>query len=216
MFAVAPQVYPDLATPMPIGSREQTGFTYIGLLIGVVIFGIASVGAARLLASTERAEREAELLFVGHQFRDAIGSYVQAQPRPAQYPMTLEDLLLDKRFPAPRRHLRRVFVDPVTGKSEWGLVRAPEGGIMGVYSLSEREPLKRANFEPEDADFAAKLEPATGMTSGKVSGLTPLAAASSTVQLNSIGATPYSYADWKFVYGSSVTRAGVVPGPPGR
>lgn len=216
MYAVAPQVCPDLATPMPIGSREQTGFTYIGLLIGVVIFGIASVGAARLLASTERAERETELLFVGHQFRDAIRSYVQAQLRPAQYPMTLDDLLLDKRFPAPRRHLRRVFVDPVTGKPEWGLVRAPEGGIMGVYSLSEREPLKRANFEPEDADFAAKLEPAAGLALAKASGLTPLAAASSTVQLNSIGATPYSYADWKFVYGSSATRSGIVPGPPGR
>jgi hypothetical protein len=66
-------------------------------------------------------------------------------------------LLEDRRYPTVRRHLRRLYVDPITGQQEWGLVKAPEGGIMGIYSLSDREPQKHANFEAEDADFASVL-----------------------------------------------------------
>ena len=176
---------------MPTGSHKQAGFTYIGLLIAVVFFGLGSVGAARILASTERAERESELLFIGHQFRQAIRTYVQSGPKAGQYPATLQDLLQDSRSPTPRRHLRRLFIDPVTGKADWGLVTAPEGGIMGVYSLSDREPQKRANFEAEDANFAAALQ--------------PISAAPTTAQLTPLDAAPYSYQDWKFVYRPTVT-----------
>lgn len=200
---------------MQTGSRGQAGFTYIGLLIAVVIFGMGSVGAARLLASTERAEREAELLFVGHQFRQAIQSYVQAGTKAGQYPATLDDLLLDRRYPTPRRHLRRLFVDPITGKADWGLVNAPEGGIMGVHSLSEREPLKRANFEPEDGHFAAVLQAPQTLPPSKSSTLTPLVAASSSVQLTPLGAAPYSYRDWTFVYRPTVLGVGKRPAESG-
>lgn len=168
---------------MPIGSRNQAGFTYIGLLMVVVFFGLASVGAARLLAATERAEREAELLFIGHQYRQAIRSYLQAGQRAGQYPTTLEDLLLDRRYPTVRRHLRKVFIDPITGNADWGLVPAPEGGIMGVHSLSEREPLKLANFETEDGDMAAMIQ--ARQAQGAV---------------EAFGRAPYSYRDWRFVY----------------
>jgi type II secretory pathway pseudopilin PulG len=190
---------------MPIGSRKQTGFTYIGLLIAVAFFGLGSVGAARLLASTERAEREAELLFIGHQFRQAIRSYVQSGPRAGQYPVALEDLLQDSRYPTPRRHLRRLFVDPITGNVDWGLVTAPEGGIMGVYSLSDREPLKRASFDAEDADFAAALKPQKPLESAAKSTLQPIGQVLSTSQPRPLNSDTYTYRDWKFVYHPAVT-----------
>ena len=179
MFAAVQRARRDWARLMQTGSYRAAGFTYVGLLVVVALFGLASVGAARILASTERAEREAELLFVGHQFRQAFRSYVQAGPGVRQYPATLEDLLFDKRFPAPRRHLRRLYADPITGKTQWGLVGAPEGGVMGVYSLSDREPLKRANFDPEDVDFVRTAQ------SAKVS---------------AIDSVQYSYRDWQFVF----------------
>ena len=31
----------------------------------------------------------------------------------------------------------RHYIDPITGKRDWGLVIAPEGGFMGMHSLSE-------------------------------------------------------------------------------
>jgi type II secretory pathway pseudopilin PulG len=180
---------------MPTGSCGQRGFTYIGLLIAVVFFGLGSVGAARLLASTDRAEREAELLFIGHQFRQAICSYLQTGPTTGKYPMTLDELLADQRYPTPRRHLRRLFVDPITGKPDWGVVNAPEGGIMGVHSLSEREPQKRANFDVEDAELTAWVQ-------GKLSAARNRPEASSIASSGQPTASvevAYSYQDWKFV-----------------
>lgn len=154
--------------------RSRAGFTYVGLLIAIVFFGLGSVGAARVLASSERGEREAELLFVGNQFRRAIASYYTTSPGAPRYPEKLEDLLLDPRVPAIRRHLRKIYVDPITVNAEWGLIKAPEGGIMGVHSLSEREPLKRANFDFADQGFEEVAK--------------------------SAAERPYSYRDWQFVF----------------
>lgn len=48
------------------------------------------------------------------------------------------------------------YPDPITGKTEWGIVQAPTGGIMGIYSLSEEKPIKLANFEVKDKEFEVK------------------------------------------------------------
>ena len=42
----------------------------------------------------------------------------------------------------------------MTGLQDWGLVMAPEGGIMGVYSQSAARPMKQGNFAERDAAFA--------------------------------------------------------------
>lgn len=150
------------------------GFTYVGLLIAIVFFGLGSVGVARVLASSERGEKERELMYVGQQFRDAIGSYYASGPGLRRYPGRLEDLLLDARFPTVKRHLRRIYDDPITGKGEWALVMAPEGGIMGVHSLSEREPMNQS-----DCDLPSQnLNSAAKITDGR----------------------RYTYRDWQFVY----------------
>lgn len=125
------------------------GFTYLGLIFLLVIMGL--VGAAALKTGTllQRAAAEEELLEIGAQFSEALRSYAAATPagQPKQ-PRSLQDLLKDPRFPNPRRHLRKIFVDPVTGKAEWGIVwLGDKVGILGVYSLSNRKPLKVANFD---------------------------------------------------------------------
>jgi len=131
---------------------SERGFTYIGLLILVAIAGVALAGAGGLWSTASKREKEAQLLFVGDEFRRAIGSYYEGSPGAKQFPEHLEDLLEDKRFPVVRRHLRKVYRDPMTGKAEWGLVKQGER-IMGVHSVSEDEPLKRANFRREDEAF---------------------------------------------------------------
>jgi hypothetical protein len=51
--------------------------------------------------------------------------------------------------PGVRRHLRKIFVDPLTGKAEWGVVYLGDGttGVVAVHSLSTARPLKVANFD---------------------------------------------------------------------
>jgi type II secretory pathway pseudopilin PulG len=125
---------------------RQAGFTYLILLILVALlaFGLASV--ATVWDTLGRRERERELLFVGDQFRRAITSYQAETPTGARrFPTQLDDLLSDNRFPTVRRHLRRIYLDPMTGKPEWGLVKNGDA-IIGVYSLSTSRPIKTDGF----------------------------------------------------------------------
>lgn len=138
---------------MPPAYR-QNGFTYL-----LVLFFIASVAAGlsaagELWSTSRQQERELELLFAGNAIRQAIASYYLATPGVLkQYPASLENLLKDPRFPDTRRYLRQLYPDPVTASTEWALIRAPQGGIMGVASASERAPLKRAGFRHPNQAF---------------------------------------------------------------
>lgn len=98
-----------------------TGFTYIGLLIFIALMGIALAGTGMVWHAQVRREQERELLFVGDQFRRAIGQYYERSPGGGKhFPQSLDDLLLDKRYVATQRYLGRVYPDPITGKTEWG------------------------------------------------------------------------------------------------
>ncbi|MDW7597639.1 MAG: type II secretion system protein [Nitrosomonadaceae bacterium] len=129
------------------GMHREKGFTYIWMLFAVALAGIVLAGAGLVWRTEAWRDKEKELMFVGDQFRQAIGSYYETSPGiPKRYPDTLEKLLVDDRFPMVKRHLRKIFFDPMTGTAEWGLVRQPGLGITGVYSLSARKPINRANF----------------------------------------------------------------------
>jgi type II secretory pathway pseudopilin PulG len=138
---------------MPSDCCAQKGFSYIGLLILIAIMGVALAATGDLWQTASQREKEVQLLFVGDQIRLAIKRF-QRQPGVARrYPMSLDDLLLDPRFPNPHRYLRRIYVDPMTGTTDWGLVRGPNGDIYGVYSHSEEKPIKQANFRVADNAF---------------------------------------------------------------
>ena len=137
--------------------RRQTGVAYIGLLLMIAMIGIVAGTAADVYQQTRQRSREKELLWIGDQYRKAIASYMAASPGGAQtYPPKLEELLLDPRFPGVRRHLRRIYPDPMTGKANWELIMAPEGGIAGVKSRSTLTPLKQAGFRPQDMHLEGK------------------------------------------------------------
>lgn len=140
---------------MAIGSSPQRGFTYLGLMFLVAVIGIGLAKAGAVWQTEVQREREAELLFAGEQYAMAIGSYYESTPGGVkQYPPALEDMLRDPRFPETRRHLRRIYPDPVTGSAGWGLVQE-RGRITGVYSLARQRPLKTAEFPPAWTTFAS-------------------------------------------------------------
>jgi type II secretory pathway pseudopilin PulG len=129
---------------------KQNGFTYIALLIAVAILSATLAAVAEVAQTMVQRDREKELIFVGHQFRQAINSYYASNRR---YPKQLEDLLLDNHDAGVKRHLRKIFADPLTGNTDWGLVKVADDQIVGVHSLSEAEPIKKAGFRPVDIDL---------------------------------------------------------------
>lgn len=134
------------------------GFTYVGMVIAVAIIGLVAASTVKLGSLLERRQAEYALLDIGRAFSDALDSYAAATPAgQRREPARLEDLLRDPRFPGVKRHLRRIDVDPMTGKAEWGLQRTPDKqGILAVYSLSSARPIKIGNFDARFAQFERK------------------------------------------------------------
>jgi type II secretory pathway pseudopilin PulG len=138
--------------PPPV--KKQKGFTYLGFLIFVALSGAGLAAFGELASFAGQREKEAELLFRGNQYREGIASYYRKEQR---YPQSLEQLLEDKRYPMPVRHLRKPYIDPMTGEANWGLIEAPGGGVMGVYSRSQETPIKTGNFLLKNRDFQDAL-----------------------------------------------------------
>lgn len=142
---------------MKILAHRQRGFFYLALLFSVALSGAALAIAGNWWSHERQRDKEAELLEIGGQIRHAIGRCFESSPGTIKrYPYKLEDLLFDARFLATQRHLRRIPRDPVTGEARWGVVIAPDGGIMGVHSLSDARPIKSARFGVHDSDFEGR------------------------------------------------------------
>lgn len=148
---------PPAQLHMPRAPHRQGGFTFLWLLFLVAGLGVGMAAIGTLWHTAAQREKEQQLLFVGNEYRRAIESFLKIPLPPGQQarlPKALDELLLDPRFPHTVRHLRRLYPDPITGNEDWGLLKDAQGGIGGVYSLSEEKPMKTAGFAAANADFA--------------------------------------------------------------
>lgn len=131
------------------------GFSYLGIMVTLAIAAIAMQGAASLWQQQSQRSNEALLLEVGEAYRLAIGRYYESTPLAVkQYPANLEELLEDKRFPVPKRHLRKLYADPFAVKQGMRLI-LKDGRIIGVYSQSRLAPIRQHGFLDAQADFQA-------------------------------------------------------------
>jgi type II secretory pathway pseudopilin PulG len=138
------------------GDGLPRGFTYLSLLFFVAVLSVGLAAAAISWQTSRQREKEAELLFAGAAFRDAIALYYSRSPRGLQeFPKRLDDLLGDPRYPDTRRYLRRIYRDPMNGAPQWATIAAPDGGIMGVHSLSTGKPIKTSGSASKGPDFDA-------------------------------------------------------------
>lgn len=132
--------------------NASDGFTLIAAMVMVVVIGIMLGAASQSWQMLMKREREAELLFRGSQYRDAIARWYR--PRPGQTSFAarpLKDLkdLLEDPFSTERVHyLRRLYKDPITNKEFVPILDATQR-IIGVKSTSEDPPLKQGNFPEE-------------------------------------------------------------------
>ena len=127
--------------PMPshaCGRRAragQHGFTYLWLMFAIAAAAALSAAIGQRTSVAMQREKEAELAFRGRAMESAIRSYWTAH---SELPRSLDELVDDRRGGALRRHLRRVWTDPFTGRNDWALVMAEDGvHLRGVHSSAE-------------------------------------------------------------------------------
>lgn len=159
IFIVGQRAWHLMEVIMPTGKPDlrQHGYALLAVLVLIMVIGFSLAEAGAMWSDARKRDREQELLKIGDKFRIAIGKYYNSTPGPVkQFPRTLEALLRDDRFPVPQRYLRTVYIDPVTMREGWGILEAPSGGIMGVYSLSGEKPYKTKQFRPLYQEFENK------------------------------------------------------------
>lgn len=165
--------------------RSQKGFSYVIVMFLVAAVSIVSVRAMENTMTTLRREKEAELLYVGQIYLNAIRSYYENSPGTAkQYPVkgttdAFDALIFDGRNTKSIRHLRKRFRDPITGSRDWGVVY-DGAAVIGVYSTSTQKPIKRDGFSEQLASFKDAA----------------------------------TYADWRFIYRPPVPGQPVPPASP--
>jgi type II secretory pathway pseudopilin PulG len=135
--------------------RQETGFSYLMVMIAITLMGLAMTMAARQWKTMVQRELETDLLAKGMEIQTALALYSASAKAgrvlPGEvYPQTLAELTRP-----PKPFLRKVYLDPV-GRGEWELLRAPTGGIMGVRSKSRHKPIKQGNFQLAVRHFEGK------------------------------------------------------------
>jgi len=99
---------------------SERGYTLVVLVMAIAVMAIMMTVALQTVEFQMRREREAELIFRGEQYVEAIRLYKQKYGR---HPMRMKEL-----WEANPRVLRQKWTDPITDSEEWGLVFLGQGG----------------------------------------------------------------------------------------
>jgi general secretion pathway protein G len=148
----------------PTRKRSERGLTLIELIVTVAILAILASAAVPVARFKVKRDRERELHRDLWEMRDAIDHYKDAADRGAfqtkvdsqNYPPDLETLVNGVDVQGKKvRFLRRIPVDPMTGRAEWGMRSMQDdptsdsfGGqsVFDVYSKSQGTALDGTRY----------------------------------------------------------------------
>ena len=148
-----------------LGARSEAGLTLVELIVTVAILAIVASAAVPVARFEVKRQKERELRYDLWQMRDAIDHYKDAADRNAfitkvdsqGYPPDLQTLVDGVDVQGRKvRFLRRIPVDPMTGKNEWGLRSMQDdptsdsfGGqnVYDVYSKSQDTGLDGTKYK---------------------------------------------------------------------
>lgn len=128
------------------GMCKSSGFSYLAMLLLIAVLSVALTKTYERTDTIAKREKEKELFFVGNQYKQAIMNYYNQSPGGfKELPKSIDDLLRDARFVETKRHLRRRFMDPITGE-HFSVMLDENKRIKGVASTSSAEILQMALF----------------------------------------------------------------------
>lgn len=145
----------------------KRGFTLAELVMVVALISILAAVAVPTSKFTIKRQREAELRLVLRQMRNAIDEHkrladqgmIQVDLGTEGYPKELDVLVEGVDIVGqltPRKFLRRIPIDPMTGEAEWGLRSYQDESdsrtwgrqnVYDVYSLSGAKALDGSKYK---------------------------------------------------------------------
>jgi general secretion pathway protein G len=147
--------------------RNQRGLTMVELIVAFTIMLVLTSMAVPLARSKVRAQRERDLKYALREMHNAIDKYKDyadlgylgpQKQGTNNWPETLDVLVEGVKLPGPdgkiMRFLRRVPIDPFTGKAEWGLrsdqddPKSTTWGGQCVFDVYSKTMDKDANGRP--------------------------------------------------------------------
>ncbi len=169
----------------------EAGFTLIAMMVMLAILSIMMGVAVQTVTFQMKREKEAELIFRGNQYVEAIRIY---KVKYGRFPMSLKEI-----WKAKPRVIRKKWKDPMTDSLNWGLVYldtgtkvrlpgatptpAPSptpavgtgfgqptgrlGPIIGVYSRSREKSIKVYNGRRRYCDWKFEYKPPKVQTNPK-------------------------------------------------
>ena len=109
--------------------RSEAGYTLLVLTVLIAVLAVGLLVALPVWETQVRREKEAELLFRGRQYMEAVRLYTLKNP--GRFPKTLNELV-EGRF------LRRPFPDPMTKDGAWDLIL--QGGMPNLGPAPTSRP----------------------------------------------------------------------------
>lgn len=236
---------PDTAPHAALVRSGEAGYTLVIFIMAIAIMSIMMGVAVQAVSFSMQREREAELIFRGEQYMEAIRLF---KAKYGRYPVRMKEI-----WEAKPRVVRKKWKDPITDSEKWGIIFFGEQGRRRTPGQPGDDNRRERDSEQEESPFGIRNDsrfrdrgnrvdndgrrsegaPSEGARDGEQSGglfgpqegekVGPIIGVHSTSCEDSIkvyeGRT--SYCDWEFVYredreqGRGVVPPGVVI-PPGR
>jgi general secretion pathway protein G len=147
-----------------IGHRGERGLTLVELIVTAAILAILAMAALPVARFEMKRQNERQLRYDLWMMRDAIDKYKDAADRNAfqvkvdsqGYPPDLESLVKGVEVQTKKvRFLRKIPIDPMTGKAEWGMRSMKDDpdsdsysgdSVFDVYSKSQGTALDGTKY----------------------------------------------------------------------
>ncbi|MGI8990353.1 MAG: hypothetical protein ACR2I2_12345, partial [Bryobacteraceae bacterium] len=126
----------DTAGTSARATNQEAGFAMLLLFAMAAIIAITLYNALPRVAFEAQRDQEELLVERGEQYKRAIQLYYRKTKR---YPAKMEDLENTNGV----RFLRRKYVDPMTGKSDWRLLHIGAGGQLTDSLIKKKDPNKK-------------------------------------------------------------------------
>ncbi|MFZ2055330.1 MAG: hypothetical protein WAU81_14175 [Candidatus Aminicenantales bacterium] len=104
-------------------TNRASGYVLIMLLFLITAMAIGLMVAVPVWQTQIQREKEAELIFRGNQYVEAVRIF--QLKKPGTFPKSLDDLIKEK-------CLRRLYKDPMNPDGDWNLILQPEVVVGGA------------------------------------------------------------------------------------